>query len=99
MVFDLPLTQDGGLLGVVERHRPQQELPVACDHRRAVAAEELQELLAVAVIGGGERCAISGEPLDRMRALAGASMLVSESGIDASEAEQRLLRERQWQVP
>ncbi len=98
MIFDLPVTQDASALGVIERHRPQQELPVACDHRRAVAAEELQELLAVCVIGRGERCAIGGEPLDRMQALAGASMFVPESGISASEAEQRLLRERQRQV-
>ena len=72
-VFDLLVADDAGLVRVLGHQRPQQELPVRREARRAMGADVRQVLRLVVEVGRGQHRAVVREPfgqLDAMRAMA-----------------------------
>ena len=91
VILDGPVPQDAPLVGLVKAHGCQQELPVRCDRRRAVAADVRQEFFALLVVRNRQDGAVWRQPLHAGQTMAALTVALPVGGIGAAKAVERLL--------
>src|SRR5215831_20426144 len=92
MVFNLPVSEDTLLAGMVKHEWFEQEFPMSGKARCSIPARKGEILLTVLIVGDGEHLVLSGQPFDLLGAVASMPVRFPIGGITAAEAEQCILR-------
>ena len=98
VVFDLPIPQRPGMLGVVQHHGLEQKAPVRRHVLCAVASGIAQVGCPIIQVGAGEHLPVMADPLAAAQAGLCRAIGVPAGGRGSSEAVQHLLRAGQRQV-